>query len=261
MPFSNGFGRSDVPRVLASGEVLREQSAPRRAPQKSGGARKSVLSSFGQGAQGLASGILGAPVDIASMLTNPLLKMVGQNPGAPIGGTESIGGLLGADVQSLPFAVGSILPVSPADALAGVAPMVGRAQKMIFRAHEADDLGAINKGTHWSPDEDVALSYTDNPGFGGPNIRSAPIPDDAQILDIGDTDTDGFRVLARELGYDDPEDIAMEWHGNGWMYPWEESGEVKRRLEASGYDFIQYLDDFPDGATTLRALKDFRLAD
>lgn len=112
---------ADVPRVTADGRVLSERSAGFPLP------KRGLMSTLGSGAQGAAAGLLGMPVDMMSMLTNPILRMIGQNPGTPVGGTESIGSLLGADVQSLPFTVGSMLPFSPGDAMMGAAPFVARA--------------------------------------------------------------------------------------------------------------------------------------
>lgn len=188
---------TDVPRVLADGRVLSERSAGFPLP------KRGLMSTLGSGAQGAAAGLLGMPVDMMSMLTNPILRMIGQNPGTPVGGTESIGSLLGADVQSLPFTVGSMLPFSPSDAMMGAAPFVARAagkldmstparmeraREMGFdveniyyrgaqRANERIDPaagGEIGRGIYVTRDPEQASEYA-RPQFGGPYPSGANV--------------------------------------------------------------------------------------
>lgn len=109
----------------------------------------------------------------------------------------------------------------------------------------------IPQGTCWTDDRDVAEAYQDNPGFGGPHIRE--IEDDGSVLDItGSSQLAQFRALAAALGLG--EDDAQDWKDSGYLYPWEESGKIMRALESSGYDWLRYEDDYPDGAITYRRL-------
>jgi len=50
----------------------------------------------------------------------------------------------------------------------------------------------------------------------------------------------------------EPADVADRWHSAGWLYPWEESADVARRLAESPYQWIVYQDDYPDGCVTWR---------
>jgi len=132
VPLSQGFRSSDVPRITAGGMVLPERSAALPQPP-----RRGLMDSIGPAAQGMAAGLLGAPVDIMTMLTNPILRMIGQNPGMAVGSTEQIGGMMGADASSLPFMIGSMLPVSPADAMMGALPLVGKAASKLDMSQAA----------------------------------------------------------------------------------------------------------------------------
>lgn len=123
----------------------------------------------------------------------------------------------------------------------------------LFRATSESETG-VPRLTSWTPDYETAEAYTDNPGFGGPHIRDVFVSiDEPEILDV---DQFGGADLAALLGYDDPAETAQQWVDNGWRYPWEESGEVKRRLLETEYAAIRYEDDFPDGATTVVMLRD-----
>lgn len=82
--------------------------------------RKTAPNSLGALAQGLTSGIAGAPVDIANMALQPF----GFGSERPIGGSNHLGALMRADTQSAPYQIGTMLPVSPADMAQGI-PMLG----------------------------------------------------------------------------------------------------------------------------------------
>lgn len=118
----------------------------------------------------------------------------------------------------------------------------------LYRATIHKNEEGIPLGSHWSEDKEVAEAYQDNPGFGGPYLRE--IKTRGSVLDI----TDGLKSLAEFLNYSDPYETAAQWRYNGWRYPWEESGEIAEKIENSGYDFLKYEDDFPEGAITYRRL-------
>jgi hypothetical protein len=67
-------------------------------------------------AQGLTSGVLGAPVDIASAAVRPFAQMAGHSmpPESVVGSSEWIGNKMGQDVESLPWLIGSFGPVPDA---------------------------------------------------------------------------------------------------------------------------------------------------
>lgn len=121
----------------------------------------------------------------------------------------------------------------------------------IYRAGGANEVG-VKPFSSWSEDESSAKAYQDNPGFGGPKLRRATV-EKSQILDADIRTRSGMDKLASELGFDSG--TGETWVDNGWQYPWEESKKVKTALEESGYDFIRYTDDFPQGSKTLVPLK------
>ncbi|MCL5942742.1 MAG: hypothetical protein M1325_04370 [Actinobacteria bacterium] len=118
----------------------------------------------------------------------------------------------------------------------------------LYRATDADETG-LHWGQSWTPEKETAQAYTDNPGFGGPHIRSLDV-DTTNSLDLRSADGVDFKRLAEALGYEDADETAREWRSSSWRYPWEESATIQRQLRESGYDWIVYLDDYPDGATT-----------
>ena len=120
----------------------------------------------------------------------------------------------------------------------------------LYRATDDADETAIASGMCFAEERETAEAYRDDPGFGGEHIRVADVELDA-VLDIT---ADGGRrldTLAAALGYDAPHDIAQDWMLSGWRYPWEESRSVSERLRESGYQWLRYVDDYPEGAVTL----------
>lgn len=205
----------------------------------------------------------GAVAGAVNALTAPGRALFGSNPFNVQNEALNFAGNVSLDSYALTRAMGrSAIPradQSSVDVGMGNSSGSLSAEKpmRLYRAHTSDDLGTIKKFTSWSPDEDVALAYTDNPGFGGPNVRFVDI-ESPRVLDVGDIHSvDGKARLAEELGYADPYTVAQEWQDYGYRYPWEESKKVADALSQSGYDFIRYEDDYPAGATTMAALKDF----
>ena len=128
----------------------------------------------------------------------------------------------------------------------------------IYRAHEAQESNNIRAFTSWSPDRSTAEAYTNNPGFGGAFVRTAAV-DLSNVLDVDPHSIAGYRRLAEVLEYENPAETAEDWWSIGRRYVWEERGEIKQRLARSGYDWIRYEDDFPDGAITLVPLHDIEI--
>jgi len=75
----------------------------------------------GQAAQGMFTGIAGAPVDIANMALRPF----GLGSENPVGGSNSLAKMINADTQSTPYQVGTMLPISPTDVAQGLPLMAG----------------------------------------------------------------------------------------------------------------------------------------
>lgn len=122
---------------------------------------------------------------------------------------------------------------------------------LLFRATKPDEQ-LLHPGSCWSEDRETAEAYTDNQGFGGSFVRSIDV-DISNLLDISTGTIAGsrqsLRMLAEALGYDVAE--GDRWFDNGWRYPWEESKQVRERLRASGFTWLRYDDDFPEGAVTI----------
>lgn len=100
----------------------------------------------------------------------------------------------------------------------------------------------------WSPERDTAEAYRSNQGFGGADIVTCEA--DGTVLDVRSGTGVDYVALAEALGYEDAQETAREWLDNGWRYPWEESRKVSARLDASGYAWLVYNDDYPELATT-----------
>ena len=121
----------------------------------------------------------------------------------------------------------------------------------VFRAGDKGEVG-IKPFSSFSENKKTAEAYTDNPGFGGPNIREIKVPK-GKILEANVRSRHGMAELAKSIGLTAEE--GESWIDNGWQYPWEESSKVKKALEQSGYDWVSYVDDFPQGAKTIVPLK------
>lgn len=118
--------------------------------------------------------------------------------------------------------------------------------------YRATTNGYTGPGSCWSPDLETAEAYqVEGLGYRGRSIVTAELT--GSVLDVQGGRGVDFEALAEALGYDP--DTAQEWADNGWLYPWEESREVARRLTASDYSWITYLDDYPELATTYRRIK------
>jgi hypothetical protein len=129
----------------------------------------------------------------------------------------------------------------------GLSEAEARNPMTIYRAGDADEVG-VKPFSSWTPDEETAVEYQDNPGFGGETLRQLRV-DAGSVLIADTTSRKGMRDLAEVLGFES--ETGNDWFDNGWRYPWEESSKVKRALEQSEFDAVQYTDDFPAGATTI----------
>jgi hypothetical protein len=129
----------------------------------------------------------------------------------------------------------------------GLSEAEARTPITIYRAGDADEVG-VKPFSSWTPEKETAVEYQDNPGFGGETLRQVRV-DAGNVLKADTTSRRGMRDLAEALGFES--ETGNDWFDNGWRYPWEESSKVKRALEESEFDAVQYTDDFPVGATTI----------
>lgn len=132
--------------------------------------------------------------------------------------------------------------------LRGISESEAKTPMTIYRAGDADEKG-IKPWASFTPEKETAEAYLDNPGFGGSSLRAETVAGVNDIYEMGRPSVKEFRKLAERIGLDS--DVGQDWFDNGWQYPWEESSKVKRLIEDSGIDAIQYTDDFPAGATTI----------
>jgi len=153
--------------------------------------RQTAPNSLSKLAQGLATGIAGAPVDLANMAMQPF----GIGSERPIGGSNHLAELLNADTRSAPYQIGTMLPVSPTDMVYGLPLLAG-----IFAGKSAKtaDLSKLMKAEELRaagvPDEKIwgETGWT----FGFPDKKPRfEIPDDAAVMA-----EDAPRQLAQNAG-------------------------------------------------------------
>ena len=153
--------------------------------------RQTAPNSLSKLAQGLATGIAGAPVDLANMAMQPF----GIGSERPIGGSNHLAELLNADTRSAPYQIGTMLPVSPTDMVYGLPLLAG-----IFAGKSAKtaDLSKLMKAEELRaagvPDEKIwgETGWT----FGFPDKKPRfEIPDDAAVMA-----EDAPRQLAQNTG-------------------------------------------------------------
>lgn len=116
-----------------------------------------------------------------------------------------------------------------------------------------DRNGYTGQWSCWSECREDAEAYLDNPGYGGDTLHVAEVDlTDARILDL--TEGNEFLRLASAL-YDDEDErfeAIQRWSGQGLGYAYEvwENNREAARLLAERYDWVVYVDDYPDGAIT-----------
>jgi hypothetical protein len=168
-----------------------------------------------------------------------------------------------------------------AEAAATVKPK-GKPMITIHRA-TTDPIG--RRGAHFTEKLDDASAYTDNPGFGGPDIYSYDIPK-SSVLDVSgkkwatelaDDVLDTWRSsgvsklerraaaldsFAEEEGGTAAEALAREWKDSGYNHVFqvlENDTAAKQALEST-WDWVKFTDDFPAGSKTWRYLGSDELA-
>jgi len=157
-------------------------------------------------AQGLTAGTLGAPVDIANMVLQPF----GLGSKQPIGGSNQLGRLIGADTRSVPYKIGDLLPIGPDDLVRGLPLMAG-----IFAGKSAKtaDLAKLAKA-----EELRALGIPDSKIWGKTGWTFG-FPDKQPRFEIPD-DAAKFRETPREnLTLPMPTDRAISHQDLFAAYP------------------------------------------
>lgn len=123
----------------------------------------------------------------------------------------------------------------------------------LYRATaDQTDAETIPAGTCWTPEEETAEAYTDNPGFGGEHIVSIEVDmDGARVLDVRGRNARDLSALASALGME-----ASDWRDDGLdsVFAVLENRRKVAAAVAELADWIIYSDDFPENATTYRKL-------
>lgn len=117
----------------------------------------------------------------------------------------------------------------------------------IYRAGSNTESG-LKPWASFTPEQETAKAYLDNPGFGGKTLRTIQAPND-RVLKVELRSRPALRKFAENIGLS--REDADDWFDSGYQYPWEESKAVRQALTDSQYNWLQYEDDFPEGATTV----------
>lgn len=136
-------------------------------------------------------------------------------------------------------------------------PVVDSGRVRLYRASDRD---GIARGSHLTPDLESAVKYSDNPGFGGSEIRSYDIKDE-YVLDVFSVankrgDRAALDTLATELELPDPAGVAEAWWGKGYRKVFQvlEHDPAAIKAAEKHYEWIRFSDDFPPRAETWRKL-------
>lgn len=127
---------------------------------------------------------------------------------------------------------------------------------ILWRATGAGALAWFGQGSWWSPFEDVAREYMQNPGFGGPCLYRARLGTSCVLNLIDDSDHQAIERLATELeeivdGFD-PERFVARMVGN-YAHSVIDDGLRKEWRSAllRRYDWISIMDSFPEDAVSM----------
>lgn len=114
----------------------------------------------------------------------------------------------------------------------------------LYRATGVQDYSGT--GSCWTPRREDAEAYWDNPGFGGPHLLCwEGEPESGSVLDLT-RDHDEFGTLFEAAGLDQAEWLAAGRKFPDYIYQvWEWWPDVAEALQARGYAWIVYEDDYP----------------
>ena len=111
----------------------------------------------------------------------------------------------------------------------------------LFRA-AADDF--VRVGTSFAENRSVADAYTNNPGFGGPNVYIGDVVT-GKVLDLT-KESDQWAGLSKATG-EAIDQARSQFH---FARALTENDELLTKLAGKGYSWVRFVDDFPEGAVT-----------
>lgn len=111
------------------------------------------------------------------------------------------------------------------------------------------------EGSCWAEDEHTARAYQDNPGFGGRGLYRAE-GELGQVLDLTEEHTHPMTLLAELVAAHLGEDQEELYDRLRRLYVWdyeaiESEPEIIAALRAQCWDWVRYLDTYPNGAPVL----------
>jgi GNAT superfamily N-acetyltransferase len=172
--------------------------------------------------------------------------------------------------MSTPLAIGAIAALATAAELSrrGSRSKLSESDMVLYRA-TTDPIA--RQGAHFTEYLEDAVAYTDNPGFGGPDVysyrvslRKALEVDNLEdlaeaYLDLLDDDQKwdwDFKLGEPPTAYG----IFDYWKATGYTHVfhvlegWERGVPVVEEVLGDKYDWISFPDDFPAGSTTWKYL-------
>ena len=171
--------------------------------------RKTAPNSLANLSKGITAGFLGAPVDIANMALQP----IGFGSERPVGGYNQLGRLMGANTNSVPYMVGSMLPISPSDMVHGLPLMAGIFAGKSAKTADLAKLMKTEKKMRAVPVDQQIVRYGDDVARSIPNKtefeiahevaqRNAALPVEQGGLGLPANNTAMDR--AKAMGFDTP---------------------------------------------------------
>lgn len=130
--------------------------------------------------------------------------------------------------------------------------------KSLYRASKD---GIAKSGAHFTESRSDAEAYTDNPGFGGPNVFRYDVKME-NPLDLNQRSAGDLKGLAEAVGdirgldAEGKYDLSQEWKASGYGTVFSVL-ENARRVESElseAHDWIKFIDDFPEGSMTWKYL-------
>jgi hypothetical protein len=128
---------------------------------------------------------------------------------------------------------------------------------ILYRATNRPESYAA--GSCFSPDEETAEAYLDNPGFGGAEVIAVEVdPEKEAVLSLVDGRRGGYpygrqaryawNVLAEAIGEDEVE--FLKENAQSLIHNAIDSAKIVGRLREANFEWVVYEDTFPAGAVT-----------
>ena len=124
--------------------------------------------------------------------------------------------------------------------------------------YRATDNPTATKGAHFAESRIDAEAYLDNQGYGGATVYEYSV-DDANVLRC-DSVTELVEIYMSSLDADDDrsaDDIRSDWTDSGISYVHDALEQVDGLVDllAKEYDWVVFVDSYPDDCTTWRYLE------